>query len=85
MPTLFSPGRQGPGEFPGAAPQVEGSVPGLRVPPDGDGQAGQALGRHDARALSAAWMVARMVPSIASVGIPVPPCTACRNAAAWAR
>ena len=37
------------------------------------------------KALSAAWMVARMVPSIASVGISGPPCTACRNAAAWAR
>ena len=120
--------RQGPGEFPCSAPEVEDSVPGLRVPADGGGQAGQApgqrsirsvlrwpgsclglekaqdfpgsavrpgriwaagsrqaLGRHDARALSAAWMVARMVPSIASVGIPAPPCTACRNAAAWAR
>ena len=37
---------------------------------------GQPLGCHDARARSAIWMVARMLASIASVGMPGPPSTA---------
>ena len=43
--------RQSPGEFPGAAPQVEDSVPGLRVPADGGGQAGQAAGQRSIRSV----------------------------------
>jgi hypothetical protein len=42
-----------------------------------------APGRYDSLALSVAWMVARIVLSIASVGTPGPrPCTASRNAPA---
>ena len=42
---------EGPGELPGAAPQVEDPVPGLRVPADGGGQAGQPADQRSVRSV----------------------------------
>ena len=60
--------RLGSGDTPGD--ETQGRTGGPRCIPVSHSR------RHGAKARSAAWMVARMVLSIASVGIPVPPSTA---------